>query len=236
MIYGSSFESPYPVGAADGAGWRDASSGSGSAAIDPSEFFNGERSQKLSVAAGGGSAAVANRGTGNEGLVFSEGKEYEGYLFAKSAQATTLTVAIRDWSGSPSGRGKVLASAELQVPAGNWSRLNFSLTTTGGTNCEGIAPQSAEAVAANITCPVNETYNPTGRMSDRKAHICVKCGGEFEIALAKPGTVNVDFVFLQPGSWGRYKGLPVLKTGVQWMLDMGVSLFRQGGSFACGNY
>ena len=23
---------------------------------------------------------------------------------------------------------------------------------------------------------------------------------------------------------------------VQWMLDMGVSLFRQGGSFACGNY
>ena len=73
-------------------------------------------------------------------------------------------------------------------------------------------------------------------MSDRKAHICVKCGGEFEIALAKPGTVYVDFVFLQPGAWGRYKGLPVLKTGVQWMLDMGVSLFRQGGSFACGNY
>ena len=232
MIYGSSFKAPFPVGSADGTGWRDASTGGGRATLDTTAPFNGQSSQKLS----GSGAAVANRGLGNEGLVFAAGSVYEGYLFARSAvsspSSARITVSIRDWSASATA--PVLASAVLEVPPGNWSRLNFSLTPVTGTNCEGIVPQGTVAVASNITCPINNTYNPTGTMSDRKAHICVKCGGEFVISLEEAGDVNIDFVFLQPGAWGRYKGMPVLKTGVQWMLDMGTSLFRQGGTFSGG--
>ena len=234
MIYGSSFERgpelPFPVDSADGMGWRDASTGGGRTTMDTTAPFNGKRSQKLS----GSGAAVANRGLGNEGLVFAAGSEYEGYLFAKSIGAARITVSIRDWSASLTEPGRVLASAVLEVPAGNWSRLNFSLTPATGTNCEGIVPQGPTANASNITCPINMTYDRTGTMSDRKAHICVKCGGEFVVSLKQDGTVNIDFVFLQPGVWGRYKGLPVLKTGVQWLLDMGTSLFRLGGTFSGG--
>ena len=69
MIYGSSFEAPFPVGSADGTGWRDASTGGGRATLDTTAPFNGQSSQKLS----GSGAAVANRGLGNEGLVFAAG-------------------------------------------------------------------------------------------------------------------------------------------------------------------
>ena len=40
---------------------------------------------------------------------------------------------------------------------------------------------------------------------------------------------------MAPGSWGRYKGLPVLAEGVKWLQGMGTSLFRMGGSFCSGN-
>eukprot|EP01046_Picozoa_sp_COSAG06_P077697 COSAG06_NODE_25427_length_637_cov_0.938662_1_plen_51_part_10 len=43
-------------------------------------------------------------------------------------------------------------------------------------------------------------------------HTCVKCAGEFKISLTTPGSaVLVNYVFLQPGEWGRVPGLPVLK-------------------------
>jgi len=53
------------------------------------------------------------------------------------------------------------------------------------------------------------------------------------IALTTAGAqVNIDYVFLQPGEWGRYAGLPVLRSTVDALLDMGTKVIRQGGSFA----
>ena len=37
-----------------------------------------------------------------------------------------------------------------------------------------------------------------------QGHICIKCGGEFLIALSEPGIVHVDYVYLQPGAAGRF--------------------------------
>jgi alpha-L-arabinofuranosidase len=70
-------------------------------------------------------------------------------------------------------------------------------------------------------------------MSDRTAHVCVQCGGQFVIALEEAGEAHVDFVYLAPGPWGRLNGLPVLAEGAQWLQAMGTTLFRAGGSFAC---
>ncbi len=44
-----------------------------------------------------------------------------------------------------------------------------------------------------------------------KGHVCVQCGGELLLGLAAVGEAFFDYVFLQPGSWGRFADLPVLK-------------------------
>ena len=45
------------------------------------------------------------------------------------------------------------------------------------------------------------------------------------------GDVNLDGVFVQPGEWGRFAGLPVKKEAVEWLQAMGTTLLRVGGSF-----
>ncbi len=53
----------------------------------------------------------------------------------------------------------------------------------------------------------------------------IRCAGELRVGVE--GSVNIDFVYLQPGSWGRFKGLPVLKTGADLLLKMGIKAIRQ---------
>ena len=242
-IYGPSFEAPAPVHAAtDGTGWVDVSSGAGvgGATLDATTAFHGFSSEKLSFRGGGGGgggrAAVANRGLGNEGLFFEAGKDYEGYFWAKASKPAKLTIAIEAWSPD-GGPPKVLASTTVAVgAAGNgWAMSNFSLTPSAGTDCVGIEAGGALARANNITCPVNGTYNPQGDVSDRSAHVCVRCGGQFVLSLETPGELNLDYVYMSPGEWGRFAGLPVLAEGVKWLQGMGTSLFRMGGSFCVGN-
>jgi alpha-L-arabinofuranosidase len=54
--------------------------------------------------------------------------------------------------------------------------------------------------------------------------------GRFAILLRKPGAVRVDQVFLQPGPWGRFRGLPVRKDLADGLLAEGLTLLRYGGS------
>ncbi len=54
--------------------------------------------------------------------------------------------------------------------------------------------------------------------------------GRFAIKLKQPGSVSVGYVFLQPGSWGRFKDLPVRKDVAEGLINQGVTLLRYGGS------
>ena len=56
--------------------------------------------------------------------------------------------------------------------------------------------------------------------------------GRFCLSLDRPGTVDLGRVFLQPGEWGRYKGLPVRKDLADKLVEEGVTVIRYGGSFA----
>ena len=47
---------------------------------------------------GQGYAGVANRGLGNEGLVFQDGQVYEGYLFAMANEPVTIIVRLDDYT------------------------------------------------------------------------------------------------------------------------------------------
>jgi hypothetical protein len=54
--------------------------------------------------------------------------------------------------------------------------------------------------------------------------------GRFVIRLDQPGSVVLGYVFLQPGDWGRFKGLPVRKDVAEGLIDQGIAVLRYGGS------
>jgi hypothetical protein len=52
----------------------------------------------------------------------------------------------------------------------------------------------------------------------------------FAISLLQPGSVVLGHAFLQPGDWGRFKGLPVRKDVAEGLIDQGITVLRYGGS------
>jgi len=56
--------------------------------------------------------------------------------------------------------------------------------------------------------------------------------GRFAIKLKQPGTLSVGYVFLQPGEWGRFQGLPVRKDVALGLIDQGITVLRLGGCMA----
>ena len=54
--------------------------------------------------------------------------------------------------------------------------------------------------------------------------------GRFAIKLKKSGSVHLGYAFLQPGSWGRFKNLPVRRDVVEGLIAQGVTVMRYGGS------
>jgi len=54
--------------------------------------------------------------------------------------------------------------------------------------------------------------------------------GRFAIKLKQPGSITVGYVFLQPGSWGRFDDLPVRKDIIEGLIAQGNTVLRFGGS------
>ncbi len=55
-------------------------------------------------------------------------------------------------------------------------------------------------------------------------------GGRFSLRLKSAGSVTVGHVFLQPGGWGRFKGLPVRRDVGEALIEQGITVLRYGGS------
>ena len=54
--------------------------------------------------------------------------------------------------------------------------------------------------------------------------------GRFAIKLKQPGSVLLGHVFLQPGEWGRFKGLPVRKDVAEGLVAQRLTVLRYGGT------
>eukprot|EP01043_Picozoa_sp_COSAG02_P035037 COSAG02_NODE_2485_length_8709_cov_23.301394_1_plen_247_part_00 len=216
---------PFPTAATlGGLKWNSAVDQTAKATIgyDKTEAHHGYASLKIDYRAGTGTAGVTNRGIGNEGLFLKSGMEYEGYFFAKTAKASKMTVMLRNWETKA-----VLATQDLVVgPSTNWTKYSFTMTASNSTICEGIRPGSDPEISCNT-----QRKGMAVPPNSEQGHICIKCGGEFVIALAQPGSVHVDYVYLQPGAAGRFGAGPFLKDGVQVLKDMGITSIRLGGSF-----
>jgi len=61
--------------------------------------------------------------------------------------------------------------------------------------------------------------------------------GRFAITLRSSGSIALGYVFLQPGPWGRFKGLPVRDDVAQTLIRQGLTVLRYGGSMInCPEY
>ncbi len=54
--------------------------------------------------------------------------------------------------------------------------------------------------------------------------------GRLALKLKQPGAVVVGHVFLQPGEWGRFKGLPLRRDVVEGLVAQKLTVLRYGGS------
>jgi hypothetical protein len=54
--------------------------------------------------------------------------------------------------------------------------------------------------------------------------------GRFVLKLTRPGSVSLGHAFLQPGTWGRFRGLPLRKDVVKGLIEQGLTVLRYGGS------
>jgi hypothetical protein len=56
--------------------------------------------------------------------------------------------------------------------------------------------------------------------------------GRFCLSLTEPGSVVVGYAFLQPGEWGRFKGLPVRLDVAEGLMRQKLTVIRYGGCMA----
>jgi hypothetical protein len=105
--------------------WRPIETGSaqGEFVLERDRPFVGGQSQRITFTSGDGAVGIENRGLNRQGLCFVAGKPYEGHLWARCDEPTSLRLALESGDGS---RQHAHTTAEL--PAGDWQRLEFTLT------------------------------------------------------------------------------------------------------------
>ncbi|MGA2619876.1 MAG: alpha-L-arabinofuranosidase C-terminal domain-containing protein [Thermoguttaceae bacterium] len=95
--------------------------------------------------------------------------------------------------------------------------LYAALESRDGTQLYAEAPL---AVAGNAWQRLDFTLTPSA--ADK--------AGRFALKLKQPGSIVLGHAFLQPGPWGRFKGLPVRRDVAEGLMAQGITVLRYGGS------
>lgn len=105
--------------------WKPIARGSahGSYALQTRDPFKGAQSQIITFSQGAGEIGIENKGLNRWGMAFVAGKPYEGRLWARAKERTSIVVALESADGQSS-----YARATLEAKPGDWQRLDFSLT------------------------------------------------------------------------------------------------------------
>lgn len=147
--------------------------------------YMGRQTQRISFAAGSGEVGITNHGLYRSGIMFENGKSYDGILRMKADKPTTVYVSLRDENNN------ILAEKPYQLKGdGSYEKVVYELTPNGAT-----------------------------------------INGSFGISLKAPGTVDLGFAFLQPGTWGRVEGgWPIQTKFTDALKKQGITAFRYNGS------
>jgi alpha-L-arabinofuranosidase len=115
------------------------------------------------------------------------------------------------FAGGKPYQGYLWAKAEKPV------ELTVALENADGSHVHATASMT---VAAPDWQRIDFTLTPT----------TTETRGRLAIKLHKPGSVVLGHVFLQPGEWGRFKGLPVRRDVAEALVNQGITVMRYGGS------
>ena len=97
------------------------------------------------------------------------------------------------------------------------ARVFFALESADGAK---VYAETADRVKAAQWQRID--FNLTPNAADK--------AGRFVIKLKQPASVCLGHAFLQPGQWGRFKGLPVRKDISEALVAQGLTVLRYGGS------
>ncbi|MDQ3440511.1 MAG: hypothetical protein M3478_09200, partial [Planctomycetota bacterium] len=97
--------------------------------------------------------------------------------------------------------------------------VHVALESADGSRVYGETP-----LAVSSTEWKRLDFNLTPSQSDK--------AGRFAVKLKQPGSVVIGHAFLQPGEWGRFKGLPVRKDIADGLIAQGLTVLRLGGLMA----
>lgn len=105
--------------------WRAIQTGQahGTFALESSQPFVGQHSQRLAFVDGQGEVGIENQGLNRWGLHFEQGKKYEGTLWARTEAPTELFVSLQNRDGL-----QTVAESKLALLAGEWQPVKFELT------------------------------------------------------------------------------------------------------------
>jgi hypothetical protein len=103
------------------------------------------------------------------------------------------------------------------VRAGKPTQLFVALESGAGSR---VLAETALAVPANGWQRLEFKLKP--KAADK--------AGRFALKLKAPGSVTLGHAFLQPGEWGRFKGLPVRRDVAEGLVAQGITVLRYGGS------
>jgi alpha-L-arabinofuranosidase len=78
--------------------------------------------------------------------------------------------------------------------------------------------------------PLVVTSNDWQRLAFTLTPTTADQAGRMALKLKQPGTVTLGHAFLQPGEWGRFKGLPVRRDVAEGLVAQGITVLRYGGS------
>jgi alpha-L-arabinofuranosidase len=106
----------------------------------------------------------------------------------------------------------------LRVKAARPTEAHVSLRSADG---KAVYASQALAAAGNADEYQRIAFTLTPSTTDGNAR--------FAITLKKPGTITLGYVFLQPGEWGRYKGLPIRKDLAEALVAQGIRVLRYNG-------
>ena len=93
-----------------------------------------------------------------------------------------------------------------------------------------FALESADGAKVYAETSADVTSAQWQRISFKLTPNAADKAGRFAIKLKQPASVCVGHAFLQPGAWGRFKGLPVRKDVSEALVAQGLTVLRYGGS------
>lgn len=160
-------------------------------------------------------------GTARGTFTLKRGDAYMG----RQNQVITYKGGQGEWGIFNSGLNKWGINLEAGKPYEGVLRVK----SNGSKNIVLSLRDSQGRVLAEKVCPL-KADGSYERISFELTPSATDAKGQFGISLKEAGEVELGFAFMQPGEWGRVKGLPVRKMMVDALKKQGITAIRYNGS------